>query len=245
MRWHNGRTRRSPNPNPEEVLRDCVTNGERSAAHSILARSFNSNKGRIHLRRPTRTLTFRLRQGGGPYIPSCPPYFRSCKERLGIHYQYPTGTPRRSHDREFTIARTFRASVLLCRGSLCHSDNTRRICTELHVASPASRPESDAGRACSRIGDGGMDRSVSDANFADREASSRSAPPAWHVRRGSCSAGDSGRRAHTHTRRRTPSHIYTALDFLDSGSFDCITLFLQTSLAPRFCSTGVGLSQAD
>ena len=53
MRWHNGRTRRSPNPNSEEVLRDCVTNGERSAAHSILARSLGSNKGRIHLRRPT------------------------------------------------------------------------------------------------------------------------------------------------------------------------------------------------
>ena len=53
MRWHNGRTRRSPNPNPAEVLRDCVTNGERSAAHSILARSLGSNKGRIHLRRPT------------------------------------------------------------------------------------------------------------------------------------------------------------------------------------------------
>src|ERR1700752_4524062 len=53
MRWHNGRTRRSPNPNPEEVFRDCVTNGERSAAHSILARSYCSNEGRIHLRRPT------------------------------------------------------------------------------------------------------------------------------------------------------------------------------------------------
>ena len=60
MRWHNGRTRRSPNPNPEEVLRDCVTNGERSAAHSILARSLGSNKGRIHLRRPTRQSHFSL-----------------------------------------------------------------------------------------------------------------------------------------------------------------------------------------
>src|SRR5271155_5420846 len=27
-----------------------------------------SVKGRIHLRRPTRQLTFRLRKGGGPYI---------------------------------------------------------------------------------------------------------------------------------------------------------------------------------
>ena len=57
MRWHNGRTRRSPNPNSEEVLRDCVIYGERSAAHSILARSPNSNKGRIHLRRPNLSLS--------------------------------------------------------------------------------------------------------------------------------------------------------------------------------------------
>lgn len=35
MRWQNGRTRRSPNPNAEEVLRDCVTNGERSGAQRI------------------------------------------------------------------------------------------------------------------------------------------------------------------------------------------------------------------
>jgi len=53
MRWHNGRTRRSENPYPEEVLQDCLTNGETSAAHSILARSYCSNEGRIHLRRPT------------------------------------------------------------------------------------------------------------------------------------------------------------------------------------------------
>src|SRR6266446_8273149 len=38
-RWHNGRTRRSPNPKSEIVLRDCSVNGEESAAHSILARS--------------------------------------------------------------------------------------------------------------------------------------------------------------------------------------------------------------
>jgi hypothetical protein len=29
----------------------------------------HSNKGRIHLRRPTCDITFRLRQSGGPYIP--------------------------------------------------------------------------------------------------------------------------------------------------------------------------------
>src|ERR1700756_980949 len=60
MRWHNGRTRCSPNPNPEEVFRDCVTNGERSAAHSILARSYCSNEGRMHLRRPTCYFHFSL-----------------------------------------------------------------------------------------------------------------------------------------------------------------------------------------
>src|SRR6266403_976431 len=33
----------------------------------------HSNKGRIHLRRPTSDiLAFRLRRSGGPYIPVCP-----------------------------------------------------------------------------------------------------------------------------------------------------------------------------
>src|SRR5713101_3624948 len=53
MRWQNGRTRRSQNPYPEEVFQDCLTKWEESAAHSILARRFHANKGRIHLRRPT------------------------------------------------------------------------------------------------------------------------------------------------------------------------------------------------
>jgi hypothetical protein len=69
MRWHNGQTQRSRNPNSEEVLQDCPTKWEESAAYSILARSSFSNKGRIHLRRPTCQFTFRLRQSGGPYIP--------------------------------------------------------------------------------------------------------------------------------------------------------------------------------
>src|SRR5579864_310773 len=38
-RWHNGPTRRSQNPNSEEVFQDCLTKWEESAAHSILARS--------------------------------------------------------------------------------------------------------------------------------------------------------------------------------------------------------------
>src|SRR5260370_39257302 len=74
-RRHNGRTRHSPNTEPGKVSQDCLTNGEESAAHSILARSeaIHSNKGRIHLRRPTcDILTFRLRRSGGPYIPGSP-----------------------------------------------------------------------------------------------------------------------------------------------------------------------------
>ena len=59
MRWHNGQIRRSQNPHPEEVFQDCITKWEESVAHSILARStFHSNQGRIHLRRPTLSLSF-------------------------------------------------------------------------------------------------------------------------------------------------------------------------------------------
>jgi hypothetical protein len=60
MRWQNGQTQRSRNPNSEEVLQDCPTKWEESAAYSILARSSFSNKGRIHLRRPTCQFTFSL-----------------------------------------------------------------------------------------------------------------------------------------------------------------------------------------
>jgi hypothetical protein len=70
MRWHNGRTRRSLNPNSEEVLRDCLTNGERSAAHPILARSLAPTKAEYICADQRVTLTFRLQHGGGPYIPS-------------------------------------------------------------------------------------------------------------------------------------------------------------------------------
>src|SRR5712664_2626642 len=38
----------------------------------------HSNKGRIHLRRPTcDILTIRLRRSGGPYIPGCASYGRN------------------------------------------------------------------------------------------------------------------------------------------------------------------------
>jgi hypothetical protein len=51
-----------------------------------------SNKGRIHLRRPTcDILTFRLRPSGGPYIPVCLRYIqkfaRRCPDRFGAGLQ--------------------------------------------------------------------------------------------------------------------------------------------------------------
>src|SRR6267143_229135 len=51
----------------------------------------HSNKGRIHLRRPTRDITFRLRRSGGPYIPVCPidmkeDFAGSNSERVNQHY---------------------------------------------------------------------------------------------------------------------------------------------------------------
>jgi len=72
MSWHNGRTRRTPNPDSEEVVRDCITNGGRSAADSILARSPSSNKGRIRIAQTSLSLSFiACGQNGGPYIPGC------------------------------------------------------------------------------------------------------------------------------------------------------------------------------
>src|SRR5260221_13449842 len=73
-RWHNGRTRRSPNPYPEEVSRETeLLMGKRAQRIPSWPGVIHSNKGRIHLRRPTRDITFRLRQSGGPYIPGRPP----------------------------------------------------------------------------------------------------------------------------------------------------------------------------
>jgi PadR family transcriptional regulator PadR len=52
---------------------------ERSVFHP--GPEFFSNKGRIHLRRPTCQFTFRLRQSGGPYIP-CSASFGSYLEKV-------------------------------------------------------------------------------------------------------------------------------------------------------------------
>jgi hypothetical protein len=51
-----------------------------------------SVKGRIHLRRPTRQLTFRLRKGGGPYICSAPvaPFYFALDNSHSKVYQWQT-----------------------------------------------------------------------------------------------------------------------------------------------------------
>ena len=57
-------------PAPPEPHRP-ETEPQQGEAHSILVRSFHSNKSRIHLRGPTCHLISRLRERGGPSIPSC------------------------------------------------------------------------------------------------------------------------------------------------------------------------------
>jgi len=52
----------------------------------------HSNKGRIHLRRPTRDITFRLRRSGGPYIPSGPSAARNGHKRWMKSAAFQNGT---------------------------------------------------------------------------------------------------------------------------------------------------------
>jgi hypothetical protein len=50
----------------------------------------HSNKGRIHLRRPTRDpLTFRLRRSGGPYIPACRQPIQNGSKRMRRFHKCP------------------------------------------------------------------------------------------------------------------------------------------------------------
>jgi hypothetical protein len=57
----------------------------------------HSNKGRIHLRRPTcDILTFRLRRSGGPYIPVCRQYVRNVNSAWGACTPAPLPASRRS-----------------------------------------------------------------------------------------------------------------------------------------------------
>ena len=58
-RWHNGQIRRSRNPYPSQVFQDCSCKWEESvSAFHRGPESFHSNEGRIHLRRPTLSLSF-------------------------------------------------------------------------------------------------------------------------------------------------------------------------------------------
>ena len=69
MRWHNGLTRRCQTRTRKKSKTTDHLNGTAAQRIPSWPGASHSNKGRIHLRRPTRHFTFRLRQGGRPYIP--------------------------------------------------------------------------------------------------------------------------------------------------------------------------------
>jgi hypothetical protein len=71
-----------------------IVTGKRAQRIPSWAGVIHSNKGRIHLRRPTcDILTFRLVRSGGPYIPVCLRYIqkfaRRCPDRFGAGLQPP------------------------------------------------------------------------------------------------------------------------------------------------------------
>ena len=57
-----------PKPEPVRSLQDCVTNGERSAAHSILARSSRLQQRPNTFAQTNRHSHFSLATSGGPYM---------------------------------------------------------------------------------------------------------------------------------------------------------------------------------
>ena len=70
MRWHNGRSRRSRNLQPENASKGSVTKKDEGAAHSIQARrSLLQQRPDTFAQTNSGILTFRLQSGGGPYIP--------------------------------------------------------------------------------------------------------------------------------------------------------------------------------
>ena len=70
MRWHNGRSRRSRNLQPENASKGSVTKKDEGAAHSIQARrSLLQQRPDTFAQTNSVFLTFRLQNGGGPYIP--------------------------------------------------------------------------------------------------------------------------------------------------------------------------------
>ena len=86
MRWHNGRSRRSRNLQPENASKGSITKKDEGAAHSIQAR-----RSLLQQRPDTFAQTFfvililRLQNGGGPYIPDC--------RQTRNHWQCPIGKP--------------------------------------------------------------------------------------------------------------------------------------------------------
>jgi hypothetical protein len=77
MRWHNGRTRRSLNPNSENACKGSVTKKDEGAAHSIQARSSLLQQRPDTFAQTNKTTPIlRLQNSGGPYIPSRRPLGR-------------------------------------------------------------------------------------------------------------------------------------------------------------------------
>src|SRR5713101_4176227 len=87
----------------------------------------HSNKGRIHLRRPScDILTFRLRQSGGPYIPVTPSF---AQNRVGPYRveskQFPPSGLRGSLDVENdNVSRVRRSSQIAVLKSTSHQCST-------------------------------------------------------------------------------------------------------------------------
>ena len=70
MRWHNGRSRRSREPVPGKCLQGSVIKKDEGAAHPIQARSsLLQQRPDTFAQTNSVILTFRLQNGGGPYIP--------------------------------------------------------------------------------------------------------------------------------------------------------------------------------
>ena len=79
----------------------------------------HSNKGRIHLRRPTcDTLTFRLRRRGGPYIPSG----RPLAQNIIFRFQNPVCGPGQALVRNAGLSETDRLETEM-RNRLRQEDN--------------------------------------------------------------------------------------------------------------------------
>src|SRR5258708_37810439 len=89
----------------------------------------HSNKGRIHLRRPTcDILTFRLRRSGGPYIPVCRPLAQNASF-LAFHT---------ANLDSWLLAQNL-VSVLRRTGSADSAEHSRSSCAERPGCSKAAK----------------------------------------------------------------------------------------------------------